>query len=115
MKKEKKVRIDCAKYSYRVIWSEEDGEYVGLCAEFPSLSWLEETQEKALSGIRKIVGDVVDEMISSSEEIPIPFNLMKFSGKLVVRMDPEVHRKLALEAQEKGISLNLLINSKISI
>ena len=22
-------------YTYRVTWSEEDGEYVGLCAEFP--------------------------------------------------------------------------------
>lgn len=25
-------------YTYRVNWSGEDGEYVGLCAEFPSLS-----------------------------------------------------------------------------
>jgi len=27
-------------YTYRVTWSEEDKEYVGLCAEFPGLSWL---------------------------------------------------------------------------
>ena len=33
------------KYTYRVTWSEEDQEYVGLCLEFPSLSWLAETQE----------------------------------------------------------------------
>jgi predicted RNase H-like HicB family nuclease len=26
------------RFTYRVTWSEEDGEYVGLCAEFPSLS-----------------------------------------------------------------------------
>ncbi len=32
------------RYTYRVTWSEEDQEYVGLCAEFPGLSWLEETQ-----------------------------------------------------------------------
>lgn len=25
-------------YTYRVTWSAEDEEYVGLCAEFPSLS-----------------------------------------------------------------------------
>jgi len=31
------------KYTYRVTWSEEDAEYVGLCAEFPSLSWLAQT------------------------------------------------------------------------
>lgn len=29
-----------AHYAYRLLWSTEDSEYVGLCAEFPSLSWL---------------------------------------------------------------------------
>lgn len=28
------------KYTYQITWSEEDSEYVGLCAEFPGLSWL---------------------------------------------------------------------------
>lgn len=40
--------------TYRVVWSQEDGEYVGLCDEFPSLSWLAVTPEEALSGIRKL-------------------------------------------------------------
>jgi hypothetical protein len=26
-------------FTYRVTWSQEDGEHVGLCVEFPSLSW----------------------------------------------------------------------------
>lgn len=34
-------------YTYRVTWSAEDGEHVGLCAEFPSLSWLAKTPEAA--------------------------------------------------------------------
>ena len=38
-------------YTYRVTWSEEDSEYIGLCAEFPSLSWLAATQEEALHGV----------------------------------------------------------------
>ena len=29
-------------YAYRVTWSPGDGEFVGLCAEFPSLSWREQ-------------------------------------------------------------------------
>ena len=36
------------RYTYRVTWSEEDEEYVGLCAEFSSLSWLAATPEEAL-------------------------------------------------------------------
>ena len=43
---------DIDRYTYRVTWSEEDQEHVGLCAEFPSLSWLEKNPEKALAGIR---------------------------------------------------------------
>jgi predicted RNase H-like HicB family nuclease len=36
------------RYTYRVTWSAEDGEYVGLCAEFPSLSWLASTYPKKI-------------------------------------------------------------------
>ena len=34
------------RYTYRVTWSEEDQEHVGLCAEFPSLSWLEANRRR---------------------------------------------------------------------
>ena len=36
------------KFTYRVSWSEEDQEYVGLCAEFPRISWLKPNPEVAL-------------------------------------------------------------------
>ena len=49
-------------YTYRVTWSEEDNEYVGLCAEFPSLSWLSKTPESALKGIRNTVAEIIKDM-----------------------------------------------------
>lgn len=42
-------------HKYRVSWSNEDQEYVGLCEEFESLSFLAKTPEKALHGIRQII------------------------------------------------------------
>jgi hypothetical protein len=54
--------MDNGGYSYRADWSPEDGEYVGLCVEYPSLSWLARTPEAALAGIRKVVGEVVADM-----------------------------------------------------
>jgi predicted RNase H-like HicB family nuclease len=57
-------------YTYRVTWSAEDNEHVGLCAEFPSLSWLASSPEKALSGIRRAVADAVADMQASGEAIP---------------------------------------------
>lgn len=47
-----------AEYTYRVEWSDEDNEWVGLCPELPSLSWLEPDKAKALAGIRRLVRDV---------------------------------------------------------
>ena len=37
------------RYTYRVAWSPEDEEFVGLCAEFPSLSWLAPTSDEAIT------------------------------------------------------------------
>ena len=101
-------------YTYRVTWSEDDREYVGLCAEFPSLSWLAKTPEAALKGIRKVVADVVQDMKSNKEEIPEPIASRNYSGKFMVRVPPEVHRTLSIQAAEAGVSLNRLASTKLS-
>lgn len=101
------------RYTYRVTWSEEDQEYVGLCAEFPSLSWLAASQEEALKGIREVVGDVVNDMKAGDETVPEPIAIRQFSGKFLVRVPPELHRRLALEAAEAGVSLNRLASAKL--
>ena len=106
--------MNAKRYTYRVIWSEEDREFVGLCAEFPSLSWLAESQEEALRGIVDLVTDAVTDLQQSGEQIPAPLSLREFSGKFQVRITPETHRRLAIQAAEAGVSLNRLINSKLS-
>jgi predicted HicB family RNase H-like nuclease len=101
-------------YTYRVTWSEEDQEHVGLCAEFPSLSWLAASPEAALRGIRSVVAEVVEDMRANGEVIPEALASRHFSGKFVVRVPPEVHRQLAVEAAEAGVSLNRLASAKLS-
>lgn len=102
------------RYTYRVTWSEDDQEYVGLCVEFPSLSWLAQTPEAALKGIRKAVAEVIKEMKKNKEIIPEPLATKGYSGKFMVRIPPEVHRNLAIKAAESGVSLNRLASSKLS-
>ena len=102
------------RYTYRVTWSEEDNEYVGLCAEFPSLSWLAKNPEAALKGIRKLVKNVIKDMHNQGESVPEPIASRHYSGKFIVRVPPQVHRKLAIQAAEAGVSLNRLASSKLS-
>jgi predicted HicB family RNase H-like nuclease len=103
------------KYTYRVTWSEEDGEYIGLCAEFPGLSWLAATQDSALVGIRDTVKQVVNDMQSTGEPVPQPFAIRHYSGKFTVRIPPDLHRTLQIQAAESKISFNRLISAKLSV
>ena len=102
-------------YTYRVTWSAEDQEHVGLCAEFPSLSWLASTPEKALAGIRRVVANVVDEMKASGELVPEALAEKKYSGRFMVRIPSAVHRTLATEAAEQGGSINRLVSAKLAV
>lgn len=102
------------KYAYRVIWSEEDQEFVGLCAEFPSLSWLNKSQLAAFKGIRDLVENVLLDMKKNGEAPPEPIAKKNFSGRFVVRVPPEIHRKLYVEAKEAHVSLNRHVSAKLA-
>ena len=68
-------------YTYRVTWSPEDGEHVGLCAEFPSLTWLAKTPQAALNGIPKVVGEVTTDMLTHGEPLPAALAEKNYSGE----------------------------------
>ncbi len=101
-------------YTYRVTWSAEDDEHVGLCAEFPSLSWLSKTPEAALKGIRRVVSEAVADMQTAGEAIPVALAEKHYSGEFRVRIPPQVHRALATQAAEQGVSLNRLASAKLA-
>ena len=101
-------------YTYRILWSAEDTEHVGLCAEFPSLSWLAPTPAKALSGIQRLVRECLEDMQRSGESVPEPIADRAYSGKFMVRIPPESHRALAMQAAEQGVSLNRLVSVRLA-
>ncbi|ANI29708.1 HicB [Yersinia entomophaga] len=106
--------VNIEHYTYRITWSAEDAEFIGLCAEFPSVSWLAPTRVQALDGITVVVADILAKMVRSGETPPIPLSEKHFSGKLVLRMPPDQHRRLAINATGEGISLNRYLCSRLA-
>lgn len=100
-------------YSYRILWSSEDGAYVATVTEFPSLSWVADSQLEALSGIVNVVAETLIDMEAEGEQPPIPFGSRRFSGKFALRLPQEVHRQLAIEAAEQKVSINQLILARL--
>ncbi|MBS3027963.1 MAG: type II toxin-antitoxin system HicB family antitoxin [Dolichospermum sp. DET50] len=106
--------VNYTHYTYKVTWSEEDQEFVGLCAEFPSMSYLDKDQNAILKGITDLIKDVVTDMESNGEIVPEPLAEKTYSGKFQVRITPESHRKLAIEAAEEKVSLNRYVSYKLA-
>lgn len=61
-----------ADYTYRVEWSGEDREYVGLCPRFRRLSFLAPTPEAALAGIRESVAIALEMLSEDGQHPPSP-------------------------------------------
>jgi predicted HicB family RNase H-like nuclease len=102
-------------YAYTVVWSEEDQVHIGRVTEFPSLAAHGSTPVEALTEIAHVVGMVLEDMAESGETPPTPISKRRFSGKLLLRMPEQLHRQLALEADTQRVSLNQLINLKLSL
>lgn len=102
------------RYTYRVTWSEEDQEHVGLCLEFPSLSWLASSPQAALKGIRSLVAETIADLQRNKEPVAPPLATRSYSGRFVVRVPPSRHRELVMEASAVGISLNRLVCDKLA-
>ena len=73
--------MDINKFTYQVLWSEENQEYVATVAEFPLLSWLDADRQQAEQGLLDLVVEVVEDIEASGEVAPIPLGNRCYSDK----------------------------------
>ena len=109
----KKLNEYVVKYSYNIEYDQEENIYIGRCAELPSLMAHSDIQETALKEIKTAALGALKWMKKEGGTIPEPFSLCKFSGEFRVRMPPEKHRKIAIEANLQGVSMNQFIVGKL--
>lgn len=101
------------KYSYNVEYDLDDGIYIARCAELPSLAAHGDTQEIAFKEIKVVALSTLKWIEEDKGVIPEPFCLHKYSGEFRLRMPPEKHRRIAIEASLQGVSMNQFIVSKL--
>jgi predicted HicB family RNase H-like nuclease len=61
-----------------------------------------------------VVAEAVADMAAAGEAVPAPLAEKHYSGEFRVRIPPEVHRALAMQAAEQGIRLNRLAGAKLA-
>ncbi len=101
-------------YTYSVVWSQEDDAFIGRVVEFPSLAAHGDTPENALREIRAVVKYALEDLTECGERFPEPLSKRSYSGRLNLRLPKHLHRQLAFEAEQEGVSLNHWINTKLA-
>jgi predicted HicB family RNase H-like nuclease len=90
-------------------------ESIWNCAlNFPRSPGWRQSPKGALLGIRKVAAEAVADMQANSEPAPEPLAERRYSGEFRVRIPPQMHRSLVMEAAEQGVSLNRLASAKLA-
>ncbi|MFP3940670.1 MAG: type II toxin-antitoxin system HicB family antitoxin [Thermoanaerobaculia bacterium] len=96
-------------YKGHVEFDEEAGLFHGEVVDTRDVITFQGTSVEELErAFRDSVEDYLEFCASRGEEPDRPF-----SGRLMVRLPPELHRKLFLQAKESGKSLNQLISERL--
>ena len=97
-------------YPARIEYSDEDGCFVGRVAGIRDIITF---HGECVGGVREAFEEAVDFYLDSCEErneAPV----RPYSGKILLRIDPEVHAAVAEAAEVSGVSINQWVREKLS-
>ncbi len=69
------------KYTYRVLWSADDQQHVGVCSEFPDLRHQATTHNSALIGIVALVDRRLKDLRAQLKDPPTPWVSKLIGGR----------------------------------
>lgn len=95
-------------YNYLIqpITDESGSYFYGRVLELDGCQSTGETFEEAYKDLQEAMEGWLEIKIEYGDFIPEPMVDEKYSGKFVVRIPKSLHRKLVIEAEQEGISLN---------
>jgi predicted RNase H-like HicB family nuclease len=102
------------KHSIAVKWSDEDKGFIAFVPELEGLSAFGETQDDAVKELLIAAEGYMETLKESGHEIPVPHKMISHSGQLRLRMPKWLHAKLAMEAENEGVSLNMYLVSLLA-
>jgi predicted HicB family RNase H-like nuclease len=95
-----------AQYLKIVEWSEEDNCFVGRCPELMFGGVHGKNEQKVFTELCGVIDEWVEQARKEGDELPTGMSGKRYSGKFNLRLDKNLHERLAIEAVKQGKSLN---------
>jgi predicted HicB family RNase H-like nuclease len=96
-----------------VEWSEADGCFIGSAPPLVGQCCHGDTEEEVYRQLAVIVPDVIETYERRGFALPEATANKTYSGKFVVRVNPEVHKAAAIRAMLERRSLNSYVESAL--
>jgi predicted RNase H-like HicB family nuclease len=92
---------------HKVIVSDPENGYVGQVPELPNCISAGDTSAEALALLEEAMAGWLASAVAHGDPIPEPVeDADHYSGRVLVRMAPALHRRLAEQARVQGVSVN---------
>ena len=101
-------------YIIQPINDESGNYYYARVLEFDGCQSTGETFNEAYENIKDAMRVWIETKLENGYEVPLPIGYEDFSGKFVVRIPKSLHYRLAVEAEQEGVSLNQYALYKLS-
>ena len=93
---------------------DEDGDFLAHFVEMPNVSAFANTPEDALRELKIAWEGIKESYHKHGEPVPLAPSKKEYSGQFNVRVDKRVHKELAMEAAQFGLTLNALVSQKLA-
>lgn len=101
------------KYMKVVEWSEKDECYVGSAPGLILGGVHGKNEAKVFEELCEVVDEAICLLEKEGRPLPAPTADKKYSGKILLRIPPDLHKSIAIKALQEGESLNKLIQHQI--
>lgn len=102
----KEIKQRAARFVKFVEWSDEDQIFIGRCPTLFMGGCHGADEAKVYAELCQIVEEWIEILETDGHPLPEAPDKKEFSGKFVLRVEPALHRRLALKALASGESLN---------
>jgi predicted RNase H-like HicB family nuclease len=102
-----------AKYRLVVNYAPEDRCYVVSVPELKGCSSHGRSEAQAVKHAREAIHLYIETLLDRGLTIPAPLADRRFSGKIPLRISPNLHRDLAVKADAEETSLNRFIERRL--
>ena len=111
--KKQKPHLNDIKYRIDINWSPEDKCYVVQVPELVGCMTHGDTLEEAVAHAKEAIEGYIERLKDRGLSVPQPLAEQSFSGKIPLRIDPNLHRDLVIKARIEGKSLNKYIENRL--